>query len=153
MAYVPTSINKKDALVLQTLRQNSQTNISKALANAQQLIQALKIYKEALEDSQDLSTEEADIICKYSTKPTLGSYNLPSILIGSREDYDITAVKQDNQRLENLKDLAKRANSQSDTYLKIVLQNYKDLVSEIKKLELFKANIEQALNLLGDQGI
>jgi hypothetical protein len=152
MAYIPTTINKKDALVLQTLKQNSQKNIDKALEDTQQLIQALKIYKEALADSQDIATEEADIICKYSTKPTLGSYNLPSILIGSRADYDISAVKDDNKRLEDLKSMTTRANSQADMYLKIVLQNYHDLMAEIKKMELFKSNIEQALSLLQDQG-
>jgi hypothetical protein len=152
MSYIPQSLNKKDAIVLQTLRKNSQQNIDKAIADGEQLIIALKNYKDSLADAQDLSTEEADIICKYTTKPQLGSYNLPAVLIGNRADYDINAVKEDNARLESIKSLASRANSQADMYLKIVLQNYKDLVNEVKKIELFKANIEQAINMLQDQG-
>jgi hypothetical protein len=152
MAYIPTSINKKDAMVLQTLRQNSQKNIDKAIDATATLHQALKTYKEALADSQELSTEEADIICKYATAPTMGSYNLPSILIGDKASYNINDVKADNQRLENLRNESKRAANQADYYLKIALQNYKNLVAEIKQMELFKSNIEQALALLQDQG-
>jgi galactokinase len=148
--YEPIAINEKDKQVLNTLRNNAVKNLLRMEEDLQTMSQAVKTYREALTDSMELSIEEADIVCKYSTKPTLGSYSLPAVMVGSRANYDLASIKEDNGRLEELKDLVENARKQVDAYRRILASAFTDLNSEMKKTQLFATNIEQALNILRD---
>jgi hypothetical protein len=141
MDYRPTSITEKDAMIIETLSKNSMANISRAAQDILTINEAIKAYKSALSDSLELSLEETDIIRKYSVAPVLGSYTLPAVIVGSRADYNIDSVKQDNERMQELKGLAEIARSQADMYRKIILQNFRDLASEISKMNVFATNI------------
>jgi hypothetical protein len=146
--YEPVAINVKDKMVLDTLRKNAVINIKRLEDDLTTMTLALKTYRESFDDSLDLSIEEADIVAKYATKPTMGSYTLPAILVGTRADYDINRIKDDNERLESLKDLAKSSRIQTSQYLKILTQAYHDLSNEMKKAAMFAANMEQAIAML-----
>ena len=148
--YEPQSINQKDKQILATLRRNSEKNLLRMEEDLGTMLAAVRTYREALADSLDLNVEEADIVCKYATKPTMGSYNLPSVLVGTRANYDMGEIKEDNERLENLKKMSEDARKQSNAYYDILYGAYTDLTSEIKKSKLFSANIEQAINILRD---
>jgi hypothetical protein len=148
MKYEPQTLSDKDKMILKTLAKNSMINIQRVEQDLTTMLEAIKVYKMALEDDIDLETEEADLIHKYAAAPTMGVYNLPAVMVGTRANYDLGTIKEDNTRLEQIKDLAKEAKGQAEAYQKIIVSNFGDLSAGIKKMNMFALNIRQSLTLI-----
>jgi hypothetical protein len=146
--YTTKNIPKKSQNVINMLRQQALQNADAALQELQYLTSAISTYKEALSESLDISLEKADIVYKYKTQPTLGSYNLPAVMASTVASYDMNEIKKDNIRVEELGNEEEEVASQRELYYKMIIGNFNDLTKRVKRIATNNVSINAFLEQL-----
>lgn len=120
--YAVQNIDQKNQQVIEALRTGLKSSIEKCLKEIDSLKSSVSLYRDAVSDYVDLSIEKSDIVAKYSKANNGGTYNLPGVFASSVGSYDINAMRADNQRIEQVKSLYEVAESQKDTYFKMIVR-------------------------------
>jgi len=122
--YNPTNLSQKDAVLLGTISKNLVTNTDSVISALNAMMSNLKMYKEVMIDSINAESEGIDLEMKYSKSPPQQSHSLPGV-ITLPPSYDLQAVKKDNARFEEVKEVREKVNKQRDLYIKLLQQEYK----------------------------
>jgi len=140
--YEPQNIPKKSATLIKALQQETLLSAEATIQELNYLLTALKQYKTAINESINLNLEKSDLILKYKKAEPGGIYNLPAVLGASSASYDLTAIKQDNERLKNIKEDSERAEDESELYYRMITQNTNDLIRKIKKVSSINSSLK-----------
>jgi len=144
--YQMQSIPPKNQKIIGALVQNINRSIAAAEEELGYLKTALENYKEALGDSVNLHNEQADILARYSRKQVAeNSFNLPAMFAPSVAAYDMTSLKKDNARVQELNDIMDESDSQKEIYYTMIMRNAGDFYRNIKKVSKTTLEIEQYL--------
>jgi len=141
-AYEPKTLPKKSTGLISNLRTETLMSAEGTIQELQYLLDAVKQYKETIEDAINLNLEKADLVFKYSHKDPGGSYNLPGVMANTTASYDLEAIKKDNDRLKSIKEEAERSTDESDLYYRMIVQNSNDLLRRLKKISSTNAALK-----------
>jgi Cu/Ag efflux pump CusA len=146
-AFNPSHFDAKNIQVINALKTGLQQNIEKCIKEIDSLKSSVSLYKESANDFVDLAVERSDTIAKYSKANNAGSYNLPGVFASSMGGYDLDAMRQDNQRMIQLNDLYETAESQRDTYFKMIVRAQNEMKIYLNAI----ARINNDMNIFLEQ--
>jgi hypothetical protein len=146
--YDPKHIPPKSKNVINTIRNETAAASEATIQELQYLLSSIKSYKTAVISAIDLNLEKADLVSKYSHADPGGAYNLPGIMANTTASYNLKDVKEDNDRLNNVKSESEQANDESDLYYKMIVSNFNDLNRRLKKLAVLNTSLQAYLQQL-----
>jgi hypothetical protein len=147
-SYQTANIDEKNQKVLGSLRKNLEENISQALTQIDALKSSVSLYRDSLKDYCDLAVEKADLIAKYSKADTGGTYNLPGVFATSSASYNLSQMKQDNQRSEEVKNMCDNAENQKELYFKMIIRAQNELQLDLRTIARLGNDIDAYLEQL-----
>lgn len=152
--YQETITNSVTDNKINTALKNLSGTISKSIVNseavADQLKSALQLYNEALEDYLQLSVEKATLSAKYSNDNPGNPYDLPGVYSSTSGAFDLSQMKIDNQRIEEILPLLEQAESQKDLYFKMIQNARNSLSKDLGNIIQSTVNLEAFLTQLDE---
>lgn len=150
-AFKPGHLDQKNIQVINTLKTGLQLNIEKCIKELDSLKSSVALYKESANDFVDLAVEKSDTVAKYSKANNAGSYNLPGVFASSMGRYDLDAMRKDNQRMIELNSLYETAQSQRDTYFKMIVRAQNEMKIYLNAIACINNDINIFLEQLGQE--
>lgn len=132
--YEPVNIDEQNRKVINGFKNTIDATSKKAIEETESLKSSLELYKSTIEDYINLSVEKSDIVAKYSKANNGGVYNLPGVFASSSGAYDISAMKQDNQRIEQVKSLYSSVDTQKKAYVKMIVRAQNEMQLYLRTL-------------------
>lgn len=146
MANFKTSeIETKNKTILNALQAASAESAQKAETSVQSMSTALKEFANVLKQYIELNVEKSTIVAKYSGEEPGGAYNLPGVFSSSAGSYDLTQMKADNQKLQQVIQQLKEVTATKELYTKIIERSTSELRTQLKVLSKSTQDIEAYL--------
>lgn len=150
-AFQPTHLDQKNIQVINALKDGLKNNIDKCIKELDSLKSSISLYKESANDFVDLAVEKSDTVAKYSKANNGGSYNLPGVFASSMGEYDLEAMRADNQRMIELNDLYETAENQRDTYFKMIVRAQNEMKIYLNAIARINNDMNIFLEQLGQE--
>jgi hypothetical protein len=132
MAYTPDSLKPGDVKAIEAIKQNLLGSIDNSLAHIKILEDALKAYKQTVQETIDANIEYADIFNRWNEPDRHSTtYGLPGLMAATAASYDIEAIKKDNARMAVCKEKKTEAERQRDAYFKSIVKSFAALQSDL----------------------
>jgi Ni,Fe-hydrogenase I large subunit len=140
--YQPKNFNERDKTILATIAKNSIVNVEMVIGAVTQLLSDIKIYKECLIDTINVEAETSDLSMKYANEPQTQPHVLPGV-VTTPPHYNFDAIKTDNARMEQLKELSEKAATQKNMYVQIIQEDFKTFAAYFKKVMYSNSTLDQ----------
>lgn len=150
-SYTPQNLNDKNVKVINALEVGLKSNIEKCLSEIDSLKSSVSLYRDSVSEYVDLAVENNDIVAKYSKANNGGSYNLPGVFASSSGSYDLNAMRNDNQRIEQVKSLYETAKNQRDTYFKMIVRAQNEMRLYLNAISRINNDIDVYLENIANE--
>lgn len=120
-------ISNTDLNFIQSKEKRINDIIDSLIIDIGYLSESLTQYKGQLNVNVDSAIEEADILRKYNGVTSPNTYNMPGVFASTVASYDIESSRQDQKRLEVVKQQKAESDKIKNGSFSTILQTYNKL--------------------------
>lgn len=142
---------EQDINLLRNVEKTVEGNLAQTLAGAQALVSNLKILQSVLHDTIDNKISKTMIASKYASNNFVGqSATLPGVT-SSSSLVDIDSFRQDSSRMEELKSVEDKLESQMNSYNSICAEDIKSIIKTWKQMTANMLVLQDSLETVNMQ--